>query len=71
MPTINVDMLTGRSVEQKRALVRELTDAFVRTCGNRPENVYVVIREVPTENWAAGGQLISDRDGETAPSKPA
>jgi len=33
MPVIHVELFEGRSVEQKRALVRELTDALIRTCG--------------------------------------
>ena len=61
MPMITVDMFPGRTEEQKRALVREMTDAIVRTCDVKPEGVWVVIREVDAGNWAIGGQLVSDR----------
>ena len=44
MPMITVDMFPGRTEEQKRALVREMTDAIVRTCDVKPEGVWVVIR---------------------------
>jgi len=33
MPTLRVEMFAGRTVEQKRALARELTDATVRALG--------------------------------------
>ena len=48
--------------EQKRALARELTDAYVRVTGIRPEAVWVTIDELPAENWAIGGTLVADRN---------
>jgi 4-oxalocrotonate tautomerase len=53
-------MLTGRSRDQKRALVKELTDAFVRTCGGKPEGLQIVIQEVVKEDWGVGGALVVD-----------
>ncbi|HEX9992028.1 MAG TPA: 2-hydroxymuconate tautomerase [Acidimicrobiales bacterium] len=61
MPIIHVDMLEGRSLDQKRALASELTDAFVRCCGGEAAAVRVVISEVPPSNWAIGGRLVADR----------
>jgi len=60
MPFISVDMYPGRTDEQKKALVHELTEAFVRTCNVPPESVWVVLREVPREHWAVGGRLRSE-----------
>ena len=62
MPIISVQMLEGRSVDQKRRLVRELTDAFVRTCGGEASAVRVLIRDVAKTDWAVGGELVADRD---------
>ena len=50
MPIIKVEMLTGRSKEQKRALVREFTKAFVNTAGGNPEGIHIVIRDVGKDN---------------------
>jgi 4-oxalocrotonate tautomerase len=61
MPIIRVEMLTGRTNEQKTALVSELTDAFVRTAGGTAEGIHVVLNETSSENWAVSGQLLSDR----------
>ncbi len=44
MPMIRVEMVQGRTVEQKRALARELTDAFCRTCNGRPGRFAVLDR---------------------------
>ncbi|WP_445528377.1 2-hydroxymuconate tautomerase [Streptomyces cyslabdanicus] len=60
MPMITVDMREGRTVEQKRALVQRLTDAFVETCDCPPDGVWIVLRDVSTDNWAIGGRLQSD-----------
>jgi 4-oxalocrotonate tautomerase len=61
MPIIHVEMLEGRSVEQKRVLAHELTDAFVRSCGGDTATVRVLIREVAPVDWAIGGTLVADR----------
>ena len=61
MPFINVKMLSGRSTEQKRALVGALTAAMVDTCGADKDGTTVVIEEYERAHWAKGGVLISDR----------
>jgi len=61
MPIIRVEMFKGRSREQKRALVRELTEAFVRAAGGQAEAVTVVLEDVAREDWAVGGALMADK----------
>lgn len=61
MPIIRVEMFEGRSVEQKRAMVKEVTDAFVRTCGGNPASINVVITEMEKDMWATNGELFSDK----------
>ena len=61
MPIIRVEMFPGRSVDQKRALVRELTEGFVRAAGGTPQSVHIILSEVDTADWAVAGELCSDR----------
>ena len=61
LPIIRVEMFPGRSPDQKRALVRELTDGFIRSAGGKPESIHVVITEVEPGNWGSGGMLASDK----------
>jgi len=61
MPIIKVDMFTGRTREQKRALARELTEAFVRAVGGKPESVTIVFQDVAKEDWAVAGALMADK----------
>ncbi|MEU8549351.1 2-hydroxymuconate tautomerase [Streptomyces roseoverticillatus] len=60
MPVISVDMLRGRTDAAKAALARDLTDAFQRTCGSASERIYVIIRDVPEEHWAIGGEMCTN-----------
>lgn len=61
MPTIHIEMLAGRTPEQKRALVKGVTECFTAHCGGTPASVQVVISEFGKDQWAIGGELISDR----------
>ena len=62
MPVVIVEMYEGRTLEQKRALVRAITQAMVEHAGARPEQLHVVIHEVPKQNWGRAGLLGVDRE---------
>jgi 4-oxalocrotonate tautomerase len=61
MPEIYVYAVEGRSLDQKRQLIRDITDAVVRNFGSPAEAVMVQIIESPKENKAKGGVLFSER----------
>lgn len=61
MPFVNVKMIEGRSLDQKRELAEVLTREVVRILNVKPEVVDLVIEEYPRENWAHAGQLYSDK----------
>ena len=61
MPVIKVEVLEGRSVEQKRRLVEALTRETSEIMQCSRESIYVVIEESKKENWGVGGQLCSDK----------
>jgi len=65
MPIITVKMAKGRTVEQKRVLVRALTQVAVETLNAQPEWVTVLIEEYESDhgNWAVGGELLCDKFG--------
>ena len=66
MPEIYIYAVEGRSMDQKRALVKDVTDAVVRHFDVTPGGVMVQIMETPPTSKAKGGILFSDRPG--APS---
>lgn len=61
MPMIRVEMFEGRTIEQKRNLVKAVTDCFIETCGGKHDQVHVIVDEVSQENWAVGGELFADK----------
>lgn len=61
MPYVSVRMLKGRTKDQKKELAQAITKALAEICGARREGTTVVIDEVDRENWAIGGELMSER----------
>lgn len=61
MPTLRVELMEGRTVEQKKALVQALTQAVVDTLGSRPEAVDVLLFDIKRQDWATGGVLWSEK----------
>jgi 4-oxalocrotonate tautomerase len=48
-------------MDQKRELVKAVTDALVRTVNAKPEAVHIVVQDEPAHNLASGGQLLADK----------
>ena len=61
MPVVRISMYDGRTLDQKRQLVKEVTEAVARVTGNSEEGVHVIIDEVKRENWSIAGKLKPDR----------
>ncbi len=59
MPVVIVEMWAGRTVEQKKTLVKGITDAFGNV-GTPAEAVHIIIQDIPKQNWATGGKLASE-----------
>lgn len=67
MPEIVVYAIEGRTLEQKRGLVADITAAMVKNFEVPAENVVVQIIESTKDNKAKGGVLFSDRPARAAP----
>jgi 4-oxalocrotonate tautomerase len=52
-------MVEGRTVEQKHALIRKLTDAVVESLGTDQARVRVAIYEVSADDWGIGGEAYA------------
>ncbi len=61
MPIVQVEILEGRTVEQKRLLVEKVTQAIVESIGVPAEKVSIIIRDMPKENYANAGRLAIDK----------
>lgn len=60
MPVVTVEMWAGRTVEQKRRLVRAITDAMIEHADCKPDHLHVIIHDVPKDSWARAGVLGCD-----------
>lgn len=60
MPLIQITMLEGRTVEQKRKIVEQITKTMVEVAVTKREAVTITIVDVPPTNFASGGILKID-----------
>jgi 4-oxalocrotonate tautomerase len=61
MPLVQVTMLKGRTVEQKRRLAARITDAMVEEAKATKEAVVVTFIEITHEDYASAGVLLADK----------
>lgn len=60
MPMIRVELLKGRTADQKREFAAVVTREAARILGCAPEVVDIVFLDVETHDWAKGGVLAVD-----------
>jgi 4-oxalocrotonate tautomerase len=60
MPTVVVEADEGRTVEQKRGLVRDITEAVCKNFDVPPQSVTILIHEQKKENRGKAGKLAID-----------
>ena len=61
MPLVTVKALEGRTIVQKRGLVKDITEAVVKNFKVKPESVTIDIVELSRDNLAEAGKLFVDR----------
>jgi 4-oxalocrotonate tautomerase len=61
MPEIIIHLAEGRSHEQKRQLMKDITEAVVKNTGAPADQVTVSIIETPKTLKMKGGVLFSER----------
>ncbi|KRG10102.1 2-hydroxymuconate tautomerase [Staphylococcus sp. NAM3COL9] len=61
MPIVNVKLLEGRSDDQLKDLVSEVTKAVEKTTGADKEAIKVVIEEMKASHYGVAGVRKSDQ----------
>jgi 4-oxalocrotonate tautomerase len=61
MPEVYVHAVKGRTLEQKKALMKDITDAVVKNFSATPDSVTVSIIETEPTAKSKGGVLFSER----------
>lgn len=60
MPIITINMLKGRTIEQKRKASEEITKIMTNTMKANKEDVEIIFVEIDKENFSRGGKLLID-----------
>ena len=60
MPAIMIRVDEGKTIDQKRGLVKDITDAVCKNFNVPPESVSIQIQEGKKENRARAGKLAID-----------
>ncbi|EMG27103.1 4-oxalocrotonate tautomerase [Listeria fleischmannii 1991] len=60
MPIVTIKFLEGRNDDQKRALVKEVTDAVSINLNAPKENIHVILEEMKKTDYGVAGIRKSD-----------
>jgi 4-oxalocrotonate tautomerase len=61
MPYVNIKVTDeGVTREQKEVLIAATTQLLKEVLNKNPASTFVVVEEVPTDNWGVGGELVTD-----------
>jgi 4-oxalocrotonate tautomerase len=61
MPIIQVNMFEGRTIDQKRKLVANMTEAVVKSLDVKPEDVRIILQDLARHDYAIAGVLAADK----------
>lgn len=61
MPIIEMHLMEGRTVEQKRAVAQAVTEAVTRSLGVKHDSVRILITEHGDEEFFVGGMNMAQR----------
>ncbi|SFE89626.1 2-hydroxymuconate tautomerase [Alteribacillus iranensis] len=55
MPIAHIHILEGRTTEQKKKLIEEVTGAIHSSIGADKSKIKILLHEIPEDDWATGG----------------
>lgn len=70
MPFVAVHMARGRPPEKRRRIAEAITNAISEILELDRRETQVLIHEHDRDNWAIGGELLSERQPAKAPDLP-
>lgn len=62
MPLVHIDLITGRSEQQLKNLVRDVKDDIVKNTGAPAEHVHIVLNEMQKNRYSVAGKMRSEED---------
>jgi len=61
MPIVNIQLIEGRSDEQKEKLIQKVTDACVESIDCTPESVRILLSDVATQHFGVAGESVASK----------
>lgn len=59
MPIVNIQLIEGRSDDQKEALIQKVTNACVESIDCTPESVRILLSDVSTQHFGVAGESVA------------
>lgn len=59
MPIVQIQLLEGRSTDQKREIIYEVTETLSKVADVPKERIRVIIQEIPLEHWGINGETMA------------
>ncbi|MFH0860738.1 MAG: 2-hydroxymuconate tautomerase [Candidatus Altiarchaeota archaeon] len=56
MPVVKIEILSGKTKEQKKKMIEGITKAINEATGVEPEKIWIIINEISHENWGSNGK---------------
>lgn len=60
MPYVSIETFAGKTDQQKKRLIAEVTQAVSSSLGVPKEVVWIVIKDIPKASWGEGGRPCSE-----------
>lgn len=64
MPLVQISTLEGKSPEQIKTCLKEVTEAICRSFGSKPEAVRVIVEIIPKTHWAVAGVSTAELEAQ-------
>jgi 4-oxalocrotonate tautomerase len=61
MPIVQIELIEGRTLDQKRALAEKVTKAIAESLDCPESAVSIIMREMKPDNFAKEGKLWCDK----------
>jgi 4-oxalocrotonate tautomerase len=60
MPIVTIELIEGRSIEQKREMAKKITETITEITKIPQEAVEIIFNDMKKENYSKGGLLAID-----------
>ncbi len=57
MPVVNINILAGKTREQKEKMISGITDVIHQATDVPKEKIWIIINDIEPGNWASDGKL--------------